>query len=59
MSNIWMSKLSRQVLETKICITDSWIHVNEYAYKLKKTQISNQLLHKHLLSLEEFKQRFL
>ena len=36
-----MSKLSGQILETKICITDSWIHVNEYAYKLKKTQISN------------------
>lgn len=46
MPNILISKLSGQILETKICITDTWIHVNEYAYKLEKTEISNELLHK-------------
>ena len=39
MPNILISKLSGQILETKICITDTWIHVNEYAYKLQKTEI--------------------
>ena len=46
MPNICISKLSGQILEIIICIADSRIHVSEYAYKLQKTKISNQCLHK-------------